>query len=140
MLDRISDQTIQLVRNAVLRLSHSEFRVLQGMLNGHSSQEIAQATGLTKLTVQFYAKVILRKTGANRIELARIAHVLEGDPHVVRYAQSIAEVGGRSATDEDNASRVTFAVREGIPVLSAGPSSRELRRRPFAVKRRFALR
>ena len=137
MLDRISDQTVQLAKDGILTLSHSEFKVLRGMLNGLSAEEIAKEIGLTKLTVQFYCKVILRRTRTNRIVLARIAYLLEEDPQVSRYAQQISGSRRSKRTGAEKQSAVAAVnVEARLASTHSDATSRLLRRRPFAVRRR----
>ncbi|MEO7221248.1 MAG: LuxR C-terminal-related transcriptional regulator, partial [Devosia sp.] len=71
LLEPVGEGVLADATAGILTLTLSEYRVLRSMLGGSSAEQTAAATGLTKLTVQFYIKSILKRCKCDRVTLAR---------------------------------------------------------------------
>lgn len=64
-LDRPASPTAELL-TGLFDLTPSEARVARGLSEGHSTDEVAAALGLSRETVRFYLKGVFAKTGVSR--------------------------------------------------------------------------
>lgn len=64
-LDRPASPTAELL-TGLFDLTVSEAKVARGLSEGHSTEEIATALGLSRETVRFYLKGVFAKTGVSR--------------------------------------------------------------------------
>ena len=131
-----------------MTLTQSEYLVLRALFAGLTSYEIAEETGLTKLTVQFYLKTIFRKCHCDRLSLARMAAKLEQNPVVSRYLASLDIMAGPSRVRRSgklagpgDSSRDRTSSSEAAPsasVVHFKSRSRVAERRPFKPRRKLA--
>jgi DNA-binding CsgD family transcriptional regulator len=146
LLKPLDPDALEQAAQGLMSLTQSEYLVLRALFAGLSSNEIAEETGLTKLTVQFYLKTIFRKCHCDRLSLARMASRLEQDPAVSRYlaaldimagpskGQHSGKLGGSSRGDRSSPSPAVITAS----IVQLKSRSRVSDRRPFKPRRKLA--
>ena len=148
LLKPLNPDALELAAQGLMTLTQSEYLVLRALFAGLSSNEIAEETGLTKLTVQFYLKTIFRKCHCDRLSLARMASKLEQNPAVSRYLASLDIMAGPSRgrrsgklTGPEGLTRNRSSSSQAITsasVVQLKARSRLAERRPFKPRRKLA--
>ena len=148
LLKPLNPDALEQAAQGLMSLTQSEYLVLRALFAGLTSNEIAEETGLTKLTVQFYLKTIFRKCHCDRLSLARMASKLEQIPAVSRYLASLDIMAGPSRgrhsgklirsgnSSGDRSSSIAPVTTASIVQLKA--RTRETERRPFKPRRKLA--
>jgi len=148
LLKPLNPDALEQAAQGLMSLTQSEYLVLRALFAGLTSNEIAEETGLTKLTVQFYLKTIFRKCHCDRLSLARMASKLEQIPAVSRYLASLDIMAGPSRGRHSG--KLARSASSGRGGLSPSPAvtsasivqlktrSRVADRRPFKPRRKLA--
>ena len=137
LLKPLSEDALERAARGMMSLTLSEYLVLRALLSGLKSDEIANETGLTKLTVQFYLKTIFKKCGCDRISLVRMAPRLERNDAVASYLKALAAgrnppTGALGYHARMTQAAVDATVDDGHVVSSPRRGHRQAaRRRPF---------
>jgi DNA-binding CsgD family transcriptional regulator len=147
LLNPLNPDALEQAAQGLMSLTQSEYLVLRALFAGLTSNEIAEETGLTKLTVQFYLKTIFRKCHSDRLTLARMAAKLEQNPAVSRYLASLDIMAGprgrhsgklaSSASSGKGSLSQTPAV-DTASVVQLKTRTRVAERRPFKPRRKLA--
>ena len=146
LLKPLNPDALEQAAQGLMSLTQSEYLVLRALFAGLTSNEIAEETGLTKLTVQFYLKTIFRKCHCDRLSLARMASKLEQNPAVNRYLASLDIMAGPSRgrhrgklpSSEGGDRSSASPAATSASVVQLKPRSRVSDRRPFKPRRKLA--
>jgi DNA-binding CsgD family transcriptional regulator len=146
LLRPLDPDALEQAAQGLMSLTQSEYLVLRALFAGLTSNEIAEETGLTKLTVQFYLKTIFRKCHCERLSLARMASNLEQNPAVSRYLAALDIMAGPSkgqrpgklATFAGGGRSLASPAATSASVVQLKSRSRVSDRRPFKPRRKLA--